>query len=304
MISHTGVKNSSKGRKELKVGVVYEGWKKKYSSSSEYTTVEKIAFAGYMNPEEFKILRDATIAEKYNADEIIYRILNGDGASWIRNAHNLETDRFQLDRCHIAECVVRNVYDKQAAPHIMRWLKTGEIEKIFEKIEKLKYENGGLEKEVKKLNILENYIKSNIDGIVSYKDRSDIELPEPPEGIEYRTLGAMERQVNIFAIRMKGGKSWSEQGATNLSKIIALKMGKGFKDKIAALLCGKISEKFPERFEETIKNTNAALDKAVKKSLCPLHHGGLHFTNCKITNARKAIRSMFELKPFSGMIYR
>ena len=102
--------------------------------------VEKMAFAGYMKPEEFKTLRDAAIKEKYNTDEIVYKILNGDGAPWIRNGHNLETDRFQLDSYHLAECVVRNVYDKQARRHIMRWLRAGEIEKVFEKIEKLKYE--------------------------------------------------------------------------------------------------------------------------------------------------------------------
>jgi len=49
-------KNSSKGKKELKIGVVYEGWTKRYPSSKEYKTVEKTAFAGYMKPEEFKVL--------------------------------------------------------------------------------------------------------------------------------------------------------------------------------------------------------------------------------------------------------
>jgi hypothetical protein len=115
--------------------------------------------------------------------------------------------------------------------HIMRWLKAGDVEKTFKKIEELKYECGGVENEVKKLETLESYIKTNIDGIVVYKDRDGINLPKPPEGIEYRTLGTMERNVEIFAKRMKGAKSWSEKGATNLSKIIALKIGKDFKDK-------------------------------------------------------------------------
>ena len=57
-------KGSSKGRKELKVGVVYEGWEKRYPGSKEYKTVEKMAFAGYMKPEEFKAVRDAAVAKK------------------------------------------------------------------------------------------------------------------------------------------------------------------------------------------------------------------------------------------------
>lgn len=297
-------KNSSKGKKELKVGVIYEGWEKRYPSSKEYKTVEKMAFSGYMKPEEFKTLRDAAVAEKYNVDEIQYRILGGDGATWIRNGHDLERDIFQLDPYHLAKYVVRNVYDKQDRRHIMRWLKAGEFEKAFKKIEELKYESGGLEEVVKKLSILESYIKSNIDGIVTYKDRNDIKLPEPPEGMEYRNLGTMERQVEVFAARMKGAKSWSEKGATNLSKIIALKMCNGFKDKIAALVSGKLSERLTERFEEIITTTKASINRAIKKSIYPMQCGEIPFSNCKVTNGRKAIRRMFDLQPFSEMIYR
>jgi len=63
---------SSKGKKELKIGIVYEDWEKRYPSSKEYKTVEKMAFAGYVKPEEFKTLRDAVITAKYNVDEIQY----------------------------------------------------------------------------------------------------------------------------------------------------------------------------------------------------------------------------------------
>lgn len=297
-------KNSSKNKKELKVGVTYEGWTRRYPSSKEYETVGKTAFAGYMKPEEFKTLRDAAIAGKYDIDEIQYRILNGDGASWIRNGHDLETDIFQLDPYHLSKSVVQNVYDKQARRHILRWLKSGEFEKVFKKIEDLKYECGGLESEVEKLVVLEKYIKNNIDGIISYKDRDEVKLPAPPEGLEYRTLGTMERNVNIFAKRMKGAKSWSEKGASNLSKIIALKIGKGFNDKIAALISGKLSERLTERFEEEIINTKLSLSKAVRKSVYPLHRGQIPFSNCKVTNGRKVIRSMFNLTPFSEMTYR
>jgi len=300
----TDRENSAKGRKELKIGVVYEGWEKRYPSSKEYRTVEKTAFAGYMSPEEFKLLRDASIAEKYNTDEIIYRILNGDGASWIRQGHDMETDIFQLDPYHLSKYVVRNISDKKARRHIMRWLKTGDIDKALKRIKELKYECMENERDVKKLETLESYIRTNIDGIVIYKDREEIELPKAPEGIEYRTLGTVERNVEIFAKRMKGAKSWSERGANNLSKIIALKMGKGFKDKISALIAGKLSERVTERFNEEIINTRVLLKGATKKAVYPMHRGEIPFSNCKVTEARKAIRSLFDFKPFSEMVYR
>lgn len=297
-------KGSSKGKKELKIGVIYEGWERRYPGSKEYKTIGKTAFAGYMKADEFKGMRDAAIAEKYNTDEMVYRVLNGDGASWIRHGHDMETDIFQLDPYHLSKAVVKNIYDKQSGRHIMRWLKEGQFEKVFEKIEKLKYECGGEEKEVEKLRTLENYIKNNIDGVIVYKDRENISLPQAPEGTEYRNLGTMERNVDIFAKRMKGAKSWSEKGADNLSKIIALKMGKGFKDKIAALISGKVSERLTERFEETLSSSKAGLKKTIRKAVYPLNRGQIPFSNCKTTNGRKAIRSMFDLKAFTEIVYR
>jgi len=75
----------------------------------------------------------------------------------------------------------------------------------------MKYQSDGLADEIEKLEELERYIKNNQDGIISYKDREGIEIPSPPKGLEYRTLGTIEKNVDIFAKRMKGGKSWSKQ---------------------------------------------------------------------------------------------
>lgn len=297
-------KGSSKGKKELKIGVVYEGWKQRYPSSKEYKTIDKTAFAGYMKSDEFKALRDSAIAEKYNTDEIRYRILNGDGAAWIAKGHDTEGSLFQLDPYHLSKSVIRNVYDKNSRRHILRWLKEGQFEKVFGKLQELKYECGGLEKEVKKLTELEAYIRSNIGGIIPYKEREGVKLPPPPEGVEYRNLGTMERNVNIFAKRMKGGKSWSLRGASNLSKLIALKMGENFNDKIAALVSGKLSERLTERFEEAIRVTETSVRKAVRKATYPMHQGKIPFADSKITNGRKAIRRMFDLKPFSEIAYK
>ena len=114
----------------------------------------------------------------------------------------------------------------------------------------------------------------------------------------------MERNVAIFANRMKGGKSWSCDGAENLAKIIALKIGKGFDDKIAALVSGKVSERLTERFEEEIKNTVKTVSARVKEAIYPLHRGEMPFSACSVTNGRKAIRKMFDIKAFTDMTYR
>ena len=303
-IQKRGDKKPSKKKKELKTGVVYEGWEKRYPSSKEYKTIEKMAFAGFMSSKDFKCLRDSNIALKYDMDSIAHRILNGDGAKWIRAGHDTATDIMQLDPFHLKRCIVRNVQDKKARRYISNELKIGQCNKALEKIEELKYECGGEESEVKKLKILETYIKNNEKEVMVYKDRKDIKIPAPPEGTEYRTLGTIERNVAIFADRMKGGKSWSDKGAANIAKIITLKIGKDFNNKIAALVSGKVSQRLGERFVEEIKNTSKTVSTRVKESIYPLHRGEMPFSACSVTNGRKAIRHMFDLKPFTEMTYR
>jgi len=281
-------RSTKTGKKaELKAGIIYEGWEKRHMSSKEYQTVNKTAFAGFMDSETFKCLRDSKVAEKYDMDSIKYRILNGDGAGWIKEGHDGIGDIIQLDPFHIKKCIVRNVRDKKARRYIADALKEGKCEKAVEKIDSLKYECGGEESEVKKLKVLESYIRNNADNV-----------------IEYRTLGTMERDCGIYAQRFKGGRSWSNRGAENLAKIIALKIGQDFRDKISGLVSGKVSERITERFDEEIKNTAETVSGRIRAAVYPLHRGEIPFSACSVTNGRRAIRRMFDLKPFSEMTYR
>ena len=175
---------------------------------------------------------------------------------------------------------------------------------MYEKIEELRYECGGLISEIKKLNNLETYIRNNEDGIISYKDKKELDIPTPPQGLEYRNLGTMEKNVDLFAKRMKGAKSWSEEGASNLARIIALKMSGDFKYKIAALVSGRLSERFAECFKETITNTKGIIDKSIKNNIYPLQRGTIPFTGCKMTNGRRAIRNIFNIQDFNSLTYR
>lgn len=292
------------GRRELKVGIAYEGWEPRYPSSREYRTVGKTAYAGYYKAREFHDLREATIAAKYNADEIRYRILNGDGASWIKYDQDPEICIFQLDPYHLSQSIIKNVADKKARSQIKGWLREGQFDKAYNKIEALKYQCDGLASEIKKLNNLESYIRNNEDGIINYKNKGEIAIQSPPQGLEYRNLGTMEKNIDLFAKRMKGAKSWSKQGATNLSKLIALKIGENFNAKVAALVSGRVSEKLTERFEEAITNTKKTIDRTIKKGIYPLHRGVIPFSNCKMTNGRRVVRSLFDMKDFFDLIYR
>ena len=114
--------------------------------------------------------------------------------------------------------IVRDV-PKEYRNIIEELLKTKQYDKIEKAIEGLKVELGGEYKAVKKLNRLQSYLSS---GLERYQDI--VEVPEAPEGIEYRNMGTQESQ--IFSKLKKrfcsGRKAFSEHGANALAKICVL----------------------------------------------------------------------------------
>ena len=292
---------SGNGRKELKIGCTYEGWQPRYSGSREHQTVNKHSVAGMMKSQAFHAVKEAKLAQIYNLDEIQYRILNGDGAKWIKQVHDIDdTLHYQLDPYHLSRAVIRNVSNKKAAYHIRNWLKTGQTTKALEKINALKYECDGLTSEIAKLGTLETYIQNQQAYLVPYQNRPEITVPPPPAGITYRSLGTMESQVAGYAARMKGGKSWSEKGADHLAKIIALKNSPDFLKKVRQLLSGQLSQQMSEQITTYVHQTT----KTIKHQLPAIRRGGRPFAGQHTTNGRAAIRQYVDLKSFTDLIYR
>lgn len=64
--------------------MTYEGWVRRSGKKEAYLVKNKRICAGFTNSRKFKKLRDTKIAEEYNVDEIETKIVNGDGASWIK----------------------------------------------------------------------------------------------------------------------------------------------------------------------------------------------------------------------------
>ena len=107
-------KSGKSRKKEIKLGAIYEGWRKRKSNENEDEVVGKTVYATFENSKKFKELGEATIAEIYNVDEIETRIINGDGASWIKEvAKEGEGIYYQLDPFHRSQAIVRWVSDKK-----------------------------------------------------------------------------------------------------------------------------------------------------------------------------------------------
>lgn len=291
-----GEDKPKKGKKrEMKVAVAYEGWKK--VGKERYELVNKTLCAGFEESKTFYKKKEAMIAREYDIDEIEIRILNGDGASWISDGID-GTVQYQLDPFHKYQAVVRNVQDKEERAKIIELLRVNKIKETMDHITKLLIEATKEEDKRKeeKLTKLFNYFANNREWLVPYNKR-DIKLPELPKGIVYRNLGTMEHQIcDTIAQRMKHKKaSWSIKGAGNLGKILAAKKSGKLNQIINKFSRIILSE---EKAEEIIEILSAS--KAPKKDgkgvIGRTQRGLIPFTNCTLTNGRKSIRNMFNYR--------
>lgn len=213
-------KRARQGRAEIKVGIAYEGWKR--IGKDRYELPDKIVVAGFEGAKEFHEYREAAIAQKYNLNEVSERILNADGASWIKKVKDKSTC-FQLDPYHRNKAVKEKIRNQKAAKDIMGLLEEEKTDELFRYLEL--YKNGLWEdREIEDTEDLIRYYRNNEEGLRRYQSQG-LELPEHPEGLEYRNMGTMENHVwSVIARRMKHNHtSWSRRGGNHLAKILAKK---------------------------------------------------------------------------------
>lgn len=203
-------------KSELKLHITHEGWEKE---DKRHSLINKTYIAGFMTPKTLEKIRNAKIYQKYNEKNIKLRVLNGDGANWIKNICTKDMI-YQKDSFHIHQEIIRDVKGKEYQEELTKLLEEKRYNDIPQYIEYLKYEFGGEEKTVKKLTTLQKYLK---DGLPRYQELAK-EIPQAPDGVEYRDMGIMESQIfSVLKVKLASGrKSFSKNGATYLSKVCAL----------------------------------------------------------------------------------
>ena len=213
-------KEAKRDKAEIKIGIAYDGWKK--TGKDRYELSNKVVVAGFARAKEFQEYREAAIAEKFNLDEVSQRILNADGASWIKQVKDKSTC-FQLDPFHRNKAVKEKIHNRKAVRDIMELLETERIEELIEYLEVYKNSLGD-DAEIDDAEELIRYYENNREGLRPYQSQ-ELDLPEHPEGLEYRNMGTMENHVwSVIARRMKHNHtSWSRSGGNHLAKILAKK---------------------------------------------------------------------------------
>ena len=213
-------KKEKQDKSEIKIGIAYDGWRK--TGPDRYALENKVVVAGFSKAKEFQEYREAAIAREFNLDEVDQRILNADGASWIKKVKDKSTC-FQLDPFHRNKAVKEKIHEPAARDAVLELIKGEEIEEVFRYLEI--YRNSlSDEAEIEDVEELIRYYENNREGLLPYQSQ-ELELPDPPEGLEYRNMGTMENHVwSVIAKRMKHGhRSWSRRGGNHLAKILAKK---------------------------------------------------------------------------------
>ena len=300
-INMQGKDRPKKGRKcEMKMAVAYDGWVEE--GKDRHRLSNKVMVCGFEDTKTFMEKKEGAIAAVFNTDEITVRILNGDGGSWIKAGITDTDTHFQLDPFHKNREITRKVKDKTQREAIRSLLSEGHADLCLAHIKGLaELAKEGKEKD--NLLSLYEYFRNNKEGLIPYRERG-LRLPKPPEGIEYRTLGTMEHHVcDGAAKRMKHQKaSWSKEGASNLGRILCLKVCGSLYDTVTSLSKATL----PERYTEDIEGILSAA-KAPKEDgngyLYPVR-GGRPFANAFMTNGRKAVLSLIENRGLDGLVYR
>ena len=257
-------KNHKKMKKqEMKVFTMYEGWDAEKEKQNRSTIVGKTMLAGMEKSTEFHEKREACIRNKYNADEIGQRILNGDGGSWIKDTYDPDTI-FQLDRYHIYQEILRKIPDKKAQKNIRELFEEEKIEEMLEYIQTYATSVESpdeKDKSSKKALELYEYLNNNKDGLLPYHKRG-ISIPEAKDGLLYKDMGIQENQnCTVITLRMKHRRMrWSVSGANNMAKALYRKENRELIQTIDRYTEGLI---FTMQMQEIVETLSAA--KAPKK---------------------------------------
>lgn len=230
---------------EVKLHVMYEGWKK---DDPRHSLVNKQYIAGIMKPKEIAKLRDARVYRQYDVSKIKLRVTNGDGAKWTKGT-TAKGGFYQKDEFHIMQEITRDL-PKEYRKLITELINKKEYEKIKPVINVLRYEIGGEYEAIKKLNKLESYLSNDIE---RYQDV--LEVPEAPEGIEYRNMGTQESQ--IFSKLKKrfcsGRKAFRICSANALAKVCVISEKFKIEELEELIPIDRSVEEWIEEIEEKVK---------------------------------------------------
>ena len=253
-------KAKRKGKKlksEIKIGIIHEGFEKRYSN--DFRVKNKQMIATTKSAKYFKRLVDMAIGTKYKENKIERIIINADGAGWCKDIAESPKERYQLDMFHIQKRITEAVTNREYKELMSGIVKTNKPEYIFNIIYnyKVELEYDKNYEELEKIQELEKYLRNNEKGLLRYQ--YDLGLTEKEieklEETEYRNLGTEESQVYCGCRkRMKKNRtSWSDRGSEAMVKVISYVKSNMLEDLITGKMEKEIESEISERIPEPKK---------------------------------------------------
>ena len=258
-------RNGKRLKSEIKIGIVHEGFEKRYSN--DFRIKNKQMVATIKSAKYFKRLVDMTIGTTYKESGIEKIIINADGAGWCKDIAESPKERYQLDMFHIQKRISEVVTDKEYKELMSNIVKTNKPKDIFNIIYnyKVELEYDENKEELKKVKELEEYLRNNEKGLLRYQYDLGLsqEEIEKLDETEYRNLGTEESQMYCGCRkRMKKNRtSWGDDGAEAMVKVISYIKSNLLDDVITRRMEKAIQEELSERIEEPKKVKKVKLGK-------------------------------------------
>lgn len=288
--------------KEIKVSTCYEGW------NEQGGLVGKVMSAGFEDGRTFQKLREAVIKKRYNTEEAGLRILNGDGAGWVKAYEDPETV-FQLDRFHIYQKILKCIRDKEMQRTLRELYDRCETEELLKSIEIYADSvatDDEKDKREKKARELYEYLSGNKEHLLSYRDREGLTIPDAPEGIVYKNLGTQENQnCNVITLRMKNNKgSWSIAGGGHMAKILVRFANGSIWDDILHYKDAVIESDKENVIVNILSAAKAPKYDGKGNKTGNILTGHILYREAEMTFSRKAFLRIFDNKDFTQLVYR
>ena len=288
--------------KEIKVSTCYEGW------NEQGELVGKVMSAGFEDGKRFQKLREAAIKKRYNTEEVKLRILNGDGAGWVKAYEDPDTV-FQLDRFHIYQKILRCIRDKEMQRTLRELYDRCETEELLKSIEIYADSvatDDGKDKREKKARELYEYLAGNKEYLLSYRDREGLKIPDAPEGIVYKNLGTQENQnCSVITLRMKNNKgSWSISGGGHMAKILVRFANGSIWDDILHYKDAVIESDKEAVIVNILSAAKAPRYDGKGNKTGNIQTGHVLYREAEMTFSRKAFLKIFDNKDFTQLVYR
>ena len=285
------------GKKPIHVGAAYTGWLQE--KDGRYSTADKVAYASFGDVSKFTSMFESLLRHCYDMDGVERRVTNGDGEQWVKTVAESNDSILQLDPYHRSQAVIKAVGDKDDRKAVFEAICGKDVGKALNIIQGLGAKAQD-EKPRKKLGELYTYFNNNRDSLLTWQERG-IELPAPPEGVEYRNLGVQESSnCTLITQRMKHRRgSWSPEGGGHMARILCFQNTVGLD-----AIMGPLPE--PPAPNAWIEPLSAA--KAPQHDGKGYDGGWLHaempFEQAFKTHGREAIRNMLRMKPLSQLTFK